>query len=1437
MVMHSVRFHAHVPASFRYRRYGTASVRTGDHGGWAIAITTPLHKTLSSGAAPWTRRDTLVGVFLVSAAAIVFFVHAPGILIADNHFQFWSEPMSMLRRAFQAWDPTRGTGRTYPEFSPMPQLVVAAMRELGLTPWEVERTWYVFVLATAGLGTQLLMRRLIPGRRLAHLVAGLLYMFNPYSLGFFTPSLLFLHYALVPLAVWCVVSGLTDRRLWRWPALFALTTAFPGVVNVPALVLSYVVLIPVVVALICERATTFRRLLRFTLTSSALLAALSAPALMQLRAGSDFLVINLVSTETVESVSSTSSWSESVRGLGGWILYWRHDGELLRPDASSLLTNPWLSVATFVAPVVAFTVGCWTRWPARRLLLAVMVVSTAVMVGVYPYDDPSPLGRLLQQGYDESITMFGLRSTYKAGAGLQLGVAGLVGYGAAQLLATVRRVWSESGVGRFKLAAHVVGGASATVAATVVVFAAVTASAYPVWAGEIFNRSASTEVIPAYYQAATDWLDDQPGDGRVLILPATTDERYRWGAPSYDIFDSLLERPYVLRLTLQHATPPASDMIDALVDAVYAGETSSRYVADAMSRLGISYVMLRNDVAWEGERSPRPKDLQWLSEQRGLRLAADFGEPGQNVVNPLDRSPTAEMERTLPPVQVFAVRGATGAVRALPDVPPLLVSGDADGLPPLVDESVLTPHRSVAFTGQLDADELADELARGSGLVVTDSNRRRQQLYGHIRSYTLADDDDRRAIVDLYERAGSQSVATFSGVESVTEFPVTKGFGLGERERPGAAFDGDLSTAWLTGSLIPRSGQAIRIDFGESIAPGRVTVSGYVPLGEASRRVTSVAVHTSDGNERLVMLSRQLPSPVSVGYVEIGDETDWIQIELRDSVGEDLAPMGLAELDIEAVEVQELIRTPDDVFRAAETDPRLYGELNNAPIAYRFTRGTLGAPGSESSLNREFRVAGSRSLNLRGGGSLGRGTSDEMLAHLLELDFTPTSDDRFDGDPRRAAAWAFDSRYDTAWAALSSEPAQLGLVDLDGEIRSIDVVLGYGEGMVLPTDVRVSFLNFSISHEIAEPGPCPTARCFHRERFETPYLPLHARGALIELSRRDRVNNGYLFGLEFSVAEVRIDNQSNRPARMRDGCVEGLALVDGESIGLRVTSDLTALRRQGRLEVEACESLLLDAGWHEVRDDGALVLDSLAMETAGFDRSVEPVALPIDAPATRQVTSGNIELVLPGDEPTLVVSGQSYHPGWSAVTDSGLILEPIVRDGLTAFRVPAGVRHLDVRFDQGGLPTARLVFAAGLVLVLVALLIDRRGWLPVALVEPTIAGRRSTAILVLGLGAGLGFLLSGPLGAALVVAAVVVDDRFGDVARPLVGAAAALVALGAAMSVPPLGPPGVISLSYGDARPMANALVQVAIVCVVAALTAAWSRRWSASEPLTGVEG
>ena len=519
-----------------------------------------------------------------------------------------------------------------------------------------------------------------------------------------------------------------------------------------------------------DRTTTVRAILGWGLRAGVLTVAVAAPGLVVAGRNGPRIAYNIATTELPTSVSRLSAWFESWRGLGSWLTYIRRlDRTLFRPEALSYFESAIVIIATFAIPLLALYALSRSSWRPRLLFGGFLVTGLVAMVGLFPTDDPFPLGGFVADLSQNSILVSSFRNGYKAGPAWAMGVATLSALAYVRVQERLRDV-----AGSAPSFGHTVG----RVAWPVLFIAVIGLSSFPYWTGDLYSKTTNLREIPDYWYDAASYLNGQEGEGSVLVLPGANYARFRWGAVGDDIFDGLLRRTHAVRSGLTQGTTEAAELLYALDENAVGGRYETGVIPGVTRRLGIRWVLMRNDLDWEGLEVPRPSQLQPVRDDPGLELVATFGAPGQNVVDPDSLAPPPD-ELALPPVEIYEVTDARPVPQFTEGRAAALVSGGGEAWIGLGLRDLLGSSPPVAFTGGLSEEPLADLLRDGSDLRITDTNRRRVRQVTSERNFSSqtlrAGEDFDRAPPTIYPEPGSETVSYLpDGVEITASNRLTR---------------------------------------------------------------------------------------------------------------------------------------------------------------------------------------------------------------------------------------------------------------------------------------------------------------------------------------------------------------------------------------------------------------------------------------------------------------------------------------------------------------------------------------------------------------------------------------------------------------------------------------------------------------------------------------
>jgi arabinofuranan 3-O-arabinosyltransferase len=283
--------------------------------------------TLVGAAARRRTRAVALGsaAILALLAYLPALASSPGRMPTDTKLYLYLSPGRLLDQASLTWDTSQFAGW-------VPHQIAAYLwpsgpwfrffDALGVPDWVAHRLWVGTILFLGALGVRWAARQLGIGA-VAGLVAGLVYLLSPYVLPYVSrTSVMLLPWAGVGWLVGLTVRAATRTR-WRDAALFALVVLTIGAVNATALLL--VAPAPVLWLLHAgaARMVPWRRIGIVAAKLAGFSLAVSLWWLVMLaiqgRHGADVLAYS----ESLEAVSLTSTSTETLRGLGYWLLYVR----------------------------------------------------------------------------------------------------------------------------------------------------------------------------------------------------------------------------------------------------------------------------------------------------------------------------------------------------------------------------------------------------------------------------------------------------------------------------------------------------------------------------------------------------------------------------------------------------------------------------------------------------------------------------------------------------------------------------------------------------------------------------------------------------------------------------------------------------------------------------------------------------------------------------------------------------------------------------------------------------------------------------------------------------------------------------------------------------------------------------------------------------------
>jgi arabinofuranan 3-O-arabinosyltransferase len=1349
------------------------------------------------------------------------FATAPGEIIADTKFELAVSPAGFLSGALTLWNPqqfgvllNQAVGYLFP-MGPFFEL----LRFLA-AGWIVQRLWLSALLLVAFGGTVRLTARMAIGTPATRLAGGLAYALSPAALSILgQTSGEFLPMAFMP---WIIIP-LTDMRPWvpgsgaagrvRAVARSAVAVGLCSGMNAASVA---AVLVPCVIYILTRPGLRVRaRMLAWWVPAVAVVtSSWSVPLVLLSKYGVSIVPF----TESAQVTSTTTSLLNILRGTENWIGYQTTNGQPDRPLAFVLATGvlPAVLVGLLAALGLAGVVD--RLLPERRFLLWSLLGGVLIISLGYVSTLGNPLEGPLIGLINGPASPF--RNLWKFDPMVRLPLA----VGLAHLLAAPRPART-----RVALAA------AATVALGSLAVPAVSIG---------LASPGSFSQVPSYWVSAADWVTAHAGSQAVLVEPGSAFAEYTWGSPMDDVLQSLTNADWAERNLEVVGSAGDERLLDQIDQQLAAGDGSPGLTA-VLARMGVKYVLVRNDLSGAALAGARPVRIHdALAASPGITLAAQFG-PAVGGGTP--DNAIADFDTPYPAVQIYRVAGAQAAAVVQPASGTLRVYGAPESLITLANEDLLG-----------DRPVLLNDDGTGlpvAGSVVTDSLRRRVVNFGQLRasySPTLTANQPASTFLSTSDYANPgwskyQAVAQYAGVKDVTAsssasditaFPSQWSTG----SLPYAAFDGDMATAWESGAFDGPLGQWIQADFtsdirfGEGTSPDKDTIGvAFADSSTIGPPPTLVTVTTAAG---------QVSDPVRI----TGDlqplrvpsgASDWLRITVT---GLDSSPaisplgtqVGIASVVVPGVSASRTIVAPSppggdpSAVVLAKAQPYQSGCLLT-PVRWVCSPQLSNATEEQYGFDHAFSEPAREPVELRGSAILTNPSLADGYALPAANEPGVTASSTYTNDPRDQPRSAFDGDTATTWVASPADP-QPKLTISWGYSRAISqVTIERPPGASGPTQVLIAGsggqLRGAIVGEDGVVSFAPMKTTSLTFTFTTDQAPVQVSDVVIP-GVRPIVTPAVSFQLP---------------------CGLGPRLtVNGQSVPTGVSGTFADLLNGTPVQFTACLAVTLGAGTNQVTEPASDAFDvqDVVLERAGTSGAGGVPGAGGAAAASATVlswTSSARTLRVAAPTRSYLELNENFNAGWHAVID-GRSLPPVQLDGWKqAWVLPAGTAGVVALTYQptsvyraaalGGLIALALVIAA-------ALAVPRRGAGKRTLWPADLAGhsrrrlrpaRRRRRWLAAGIMtaclAAAGLVLGGYPGALLVPAVAGVlclpgpGRRAASDPRLLSGFFAAALAVGAI---------GQHLASAGQAGPLvstlANAIPQVICLVVVGGIAAALLR-------------
>ncbi|QPM73305.1 alpha-(1-_3)-arabinofuranosyltransferase [Mycobacterium avium] len=1237
-------------------------------------------------------------MWLVGAIALALtFAQSPGRISPDTKLDLTANPLRFLARATNLWNSELPFGQAqnqaYGYLFPHGTFFLIG-HALGVPGWITQRLWWALLLTVGFWGLLRVAEALGIGSPGSRVIAAAAFALSPRvlttlgSISSETLPMMLAPWVLLPTILALRATG--PRSVRALAAQAGVAVALMGAVNAIATVAGC---LPAVIWWACHRPN--RLWWRYTgwwLVALVLATLWWVVGLVMLRA------ISPPFLDFIESSGVTTQWSslvEMLRGTDSWTPY-------VAPTATAgapLVTGSAAVLGTCLVAAAGLAGLAGPTMPARGRLVTMLLVGVVLMAAGYSGGLGSPAAHAVQAFLDAGGAP--LRNVHKLGSVIRIPIV----LGVAQLLGRIplpgsapKSLW----LGAF---AH--PERDKRVATAVVVLTALMVSTSLAWTGRLTPPGTFT-AIPPYWQQTADWLTQHntgsSTPGRVLVAPGAPFATQVWGTSHDEPLQVLGASPWGVRDSIPLTPPQTIRALDS-VQRLFAAGRPSLGLADTLARQGISYVVVRNDLAPDTSRSARPILVhRAVDGSPGLHKVAQFGAPvGPGTVAGFVAD--SGLRPRYPAVEVYRVDAGGDAGT------PYFVDTDRmariDGGPEVLlrlDERRRLLGQPPLGPALLTADARAAglPLPAGAGVTVTDTPVARETDYGRMDQHSSAiraPGDARHTYnrVPDYPVPGADPVlgawtggriTVSSSASDSTAMP-----DVAPATSPAAAIDGDPATAWVSNSLQSAVGQWMQIDFDHPVTNAALTLTpSATAVGAQVRRIL---IETATGSTTLRFDQPGKPLAAALPY----GETPWLRITAAGT--DDGSPgvqFGITDLTVtqydasgfaHPVDLRHTVRVPGPPPESPITRWELGPELPGRPGCARAPDSVRCAPSME--LAPEEPVTFSRTLTVPAPTSVTptvwvRPRQGPKLADLItEPNTTVAHGDSDTVDVLGSAYAATDGDPATAWTAPQrvvqhKTPPTLTLtLPRPTQVAGVRLVPSRAALPAHPTMVAVN-LGDGPQVTAVKPGQAQTI----------PLKPRVTDTVTISLLDWEDVIDRNALGFDQlkppGLAEVAAlgadgnpigpaDAGRNRAREVSVGCERGPVIaVAGRFVHTAIHTTVGALLDDQPVAAVPCERdpIALPAGQQEllISPGAQFVVDGAELSTPAAAEAAQPVRVASWrgwGPDRREIAAG------PSNTSRILVIPESINPGWVARTGSGARLTPIAVNGWQqGWLVPAG---------------------------------------------------------------------------------------------------------------------------------------------------------------------
>lgn len=1150
------------------------------------------------------------------------FLHQ-GVTNADTKLYLTSNPWKLLTQAQYAWDssqfggyvPHQAVGYLWPS-GPFYLL----LHTLHISPWLIQRLWVGTLFLLAGLGVRWCARHLGLERSGAF-VAALVYQVTPFVLAYQSrTSVLLLPW--VGLGWICALTLLGIRNPgWRYPAFIALIVFSVGGINATALIMIAPAPVLFIVDALVDRRLQFKRAVALLVRVGILCFGVSlwwiAMIAIQARYGSKVLSYS----ETLESVSSSGTSAEVIRGMGYWLNYVTKPGTSATTAALRYMTSPLVIFLTLLIPALGILGISLTRLPARRVASWLVLVGTVVAVGVYPLSSSSRLMSKLAE-HSTSFLALALRSSTRAYPVLLLGIA--IGVGAL--------------IQKICLSAVVVHRSMAQLGVVAIASLLVLSTMPSLWTTGVTDPSlAHRQTAPEAWKQAGSFINENSGStSRVLQIPGQEFGAYNWGFTVDPALATVTNTPIITRDLLPLGEPQVMDLVFSLDDAAQNNTLRTLALLATAKKLGASSVFIPHDI------------------DTSRFLTVDPSAFLDHLDIPDAKSFLVGDSR------VSVAKIANSSIARLTDQTTIL-SGSGSGLVTaaqygLVNDSLLR------YSADMTPQDLSVAL-QSSPLVLTDSNRLQTRHWrssidtlGYSQDDSLAlnatsnDASDQRLPIFESPAKNSNTFVSQNGLVTATASAYGTPLSYWPEARPFFALDGDPLTAWTADADADPYGATLYLSAKEPL--DRLLL--LQPQGNPNRWLNLVVISVDGINWSEIKMTSEsrttgqvvkLASPSRLVYIALIG-LDWI----KGTQQQNLDGVGFAEvLANQPFTIEETHLPSDAIDLSSPTTPVSVVLSREQASPQRWWRSD-----PELLLNRSFKLPSRQAYKLDLDASLHADSPEQLTGALLGV--TTTASEHAHGSLQHAGWFTTDADLNTSWQSRVGHTTS-SWVSFDVKTKTPELTLTQCSASTCNTitGVAISDGSTTINASIQESAKPQT---INTSALNPGRWTMTATTTTDRIFIDSRFSKALLYPLE--IFEITGEGVTRSVPRLPQDPITVALHIDNAPI--QTIASFTGTVIDPIVTMLSSDEISLDAGVHTVKtasySTSAIAINNLAF----VSNQASPIATQANLAMSGKPTRRSA--VLPASTtPQWFVFGEGFSRAWNASINGKRISDHIRADG------------------------------------------------------------------------------------------------------------------------------------------------------------------------------